>query len=103
VATLRWLSVLLLWAALDLSGPLLPVPVEALEEWEEAAHKAPLRRRDRQLDVRATSARRQETRHDAVRLPRLVAAAAPRHGREPGAARKLPPADPGSDSPADDH
>jgi hypothetical protein len=104
VAAFRWLFVLLFWAALDLSGPLLPVPVEAIEEWEDAAHRVPLRRRDRQSDVRATSERRQEMRDAAAaRLSRFVAAAAPRRGHDAGTVRKLPPPWSDSDSPADDH
>jgi hypothetical protein len=102
VAALRWLFVVLLWAALDPSGPLLPVPVEALEESEDVAQRAPLRRRDRTPALRAT-ARSHEIRDDAARSGRLVAAAPHRRERDAGKARKLPKAEPSSDSPADDH
>ena len=82
MAGLRWLFVFVIWAALDLSGPLLLVPVEALEESEEATHRSPLRRRDRAPEMRVASARRQEIQEDAARLSRLVAAASPRRGHE---------------------
>jgi hypothetical protein len=103
VAGLRWLFIFVIWAALDLSSPLLLVPVEALEESEEATHRSPLRRRDRALEIRVASARRQGIQEDAARLSRLVAAARPRRGHEADAPRKLPPADPGPDPASDDH
>jgi hypothetical protein len=103
VAGLRWLFVFVIWAALDLSGPLLLVPVEALEESEEATHRSPLRRRDRAPEIRLASARRQEIQEDAARSSRLVAAASPGRKHEAGAPRKLPQSDPSPDPASDDH
>ncbi len=104
VAGVRWLFVFLLWAALDLSGPVLFVSVEAFEESEEAAHRAQARRRERQAAVQATPAGWRI--RAAVTRPSPLAAAAPRHrGPETGRGDvlKLPPSGPGSDSAPDDH
>jgi hypothetical protein len=103
VATLRWLAVLVLWAALDLSGPLLPLPVESVEEWESVAPRPTLRRRDREPATRATPATTPEARDRAARLARAVPAVAPSRGAERGAVRKLPPPLTDPAGPADDH
>jgi hypothetical protein len=103
MAGLRWLLVVILWAALDLSGPLLLVPVEAFEESEEVTHRSSHRRRDRASERRTASARRLEIREDAARLSRLVATASPRRGPEVDIPRKLPPSDSGPDPASDYH
>ena len=54
---LRWLFVVLFWAALDLSGPILPVPIEAFEGSEEATPRSPLKPRDRETPARSELAR----------------------------------------------
>ena len=100
----RWLFVFLLWAALDLSGPVLFVSVEAFEESEEATHRAEVRRLERRLAIRATPAGWQ-VRAPATR-PSPVTGAGPRQrGPEPGRGDvlKLPPSGPGPDSAPDDH
>ena len=103
MAGLRWLFALVVWVALELSGPVLLVPVEAFEESEEATHRSPLRRRDRASEARAVSARRQEIREDAARLSRLVATASLRRAREVDIPRKLPPSESVPDPASDDH
>ena len=61
VAGLRWLLIFAFCAALDLSGPLLPVPAELIEESEEAAHRSEPRRRERpQSGARSPSTRASE-------------------------------------------
>jgi hypothetical protein len=103
VAGLRWLVIFLFWAALDLSGPLLLVPMEAFEESDDAAHRSPSRRRDRQPEARLSSPRAPEARQDAARRLRLVAAASVRPERGADSPRKLPPSDSAPDSASDDH
>jgi hypothetical protein len=103
VAGLRWLVIFLFWAALDLSGPLLLVPMEAFEESDDAAHRSPSRRRDRQPEARLSSPRAAEARPDAARRLRLVAAASVRPERAADSPRKLPPSDSAPDSASDDH
>jgi hypothetical protein len=103
VAQLRWVLVFLLWAALDLSAPLLVVPVEAFEESEEAAHRAAHRRRSWQHACHARPTVDQEARSAAVRLTSLVATATPRWAREARVLLKLPPSGPPPDSASDDH
>jgi hypothetical protein len=103
MAGLRWVFALVVWVALELSGPVLFVPVEAFEGSEEATHRSPLRRRDRASEARAVSARRQEIREDAARLSRLVAIASLRSAREVDIPRKLPPSESVPDPASDDH
>jgi hypothetical protein len=103
VTRLRWILVLLLWAALDLTGPLLPVPVEALEEPEAAAHRAAPRHRSRQPERRAEPAVDQNVRSAAARLASRVAVAAPRWTRDAGVVLKLPPSGAPPESAPDDH
>lgn len=100
----RWLFVFILWAALDLSGPVLFVSVEAFEESEEAAHRAQARRLERRLAARTTPARWQV--HVPAPRPSPVVAAAPRPGgpeTDRGDVLKLPPSGSGPDSAPDDH
>jgi hypothetical protein len=96
---LRWLLVFLFWAALDLSGPLLPVPIEAFEGSEEATPRP----RDREVPPRSELAGGHGVRDDAARLSRLVALTSPRRELEASAPRKLPSSDPGPDPASDDH
>jgi hypothetical protein len=101
---LRWVFILLFWAALDLSGPLLLVPAEMFEESEEAAHRSGTGRRDQQRsEARSPSARASETQQGTAQLSRMVPAA---RGPRPGRAdtpRKLPPSGSAPDSASDDH
>lgn len=105
VAGLRWLLIFAFCAALDLSGPLLPVPAELIEESEEAAHRSEPRRRERpQSGARSPSTRASEVAQgSAARLSRLVSAAlAPRPSRA-DTPLKLPPPESAPDSASDDH
>jgi hypothetical protein len=104
VSGLRWLFVLLLWAAMDLSGPLVLSPFEALEEPEEATHRATPGRRGRGSEARTRPATRRETREareDRTRAPRPAVAAGFRRARETAIPPKLPPS--ASAHAADDH
>jgi hypothetical protein len=103
VSGLRWLFVFLLWAALDLSGPLVLAPLEALEESEEAAHRATPGRRGRDSEVRARPATRPEVHDEGARLSRLAVVAGFRRGPETTVPPKLPPSRSGPDPAADDH
>jgi len=104
VTGLRWLFIFLFWAALDLSGPLLLVPAEVLEESEEAAHRSGSRRRDQQQpETRSPSVRASEAHQGTMQLARAVTAA---RGLRPGRADtppKLPPSASAPDSASDDH
>jgi hypothetical protein len=105
VAGLRWLLIFAFCAALDLSGPLLPVPAELIEESEEAAHRSEPRRRERpQSGAQSPSTRASEVaQRSAARLSRLVSAAlGPRPSRA-DTPLKLPPPGSAPDSASDDH
>ena len=103
VTGLRWVFIFLFWAALDLSGPLLLVPAEVLEESEEAAHRSGSRRRDQQPETRSPAVRASEAHQGTVQLARAVTAA--RGLRSDGADTppKLPPSASAPDSASDDH
>jgi hypothetical protein len=103
VSGLRWLFVFLLWAAVDLSGPLVPSPFEALEESEEATHRATPGRRGRDPEARARPVTRSEARDEGTRLRRLAVVAGLRRGRETAIPPKLPPSALAPDPAADDH
>jgi len=96
--------VFLLWAALDLSGPVLFVSADVFEESGEAVHQAQVRRRERQAAVEATPPGWRI--RAAMTRPSSLAATEPRH-RGPDTGRgdvlKLPPSGPGPDSAPDDH
>jgi hypothetical protein len=104
VSWLRWLSIFLFWAALDLSGPLLFVPAEVFEESEEAAHRSGTRRREQpQPDARSLSARvSQGDRGTAQRSRVVTATRGPRSSRS-DTPPKLPLAESPPDSAPDDH
>lgn len=103
MAGIRWLFIFLLWTALDLSGPLLPVPVEVFEGSEEAAHRSQVRRRVDEPEVRAVSVGDQQAPDGAARLPRFVPATRPHRASVAVAVRKLPSSGPDSDAASDDH
>jgi hypothetical protein len=106
VAGLRWVLMFLIWAAaFDLSGPLLPVPAELIEESEEAVHRSGPRRRERpQSGARSPSTRASEVaQRSGAQLSRLVSAAlGPRPSRA-DTPLKLPPPESAPDSASDDH
>lgn len=104
MATLRWLLVLVFWAAMDMSAPLMLVPAEALEELVEETGHAARRRPPLQpaRDATATAILRQ-IHADVERLAHRLTTGVLRHDVRRPTVRKLPPpgADPG---PApDDH
>jgi hypothetical protein len=98
----RWILTFLLWAALDLSGPVLFLSIESFEDGEQAAHRTEVRRRERQLTVRSTPAER-EARPAAIRPARAGLGAQVPRGSEMGRVLKLPPSGSGPGSAPDDH
>ncbi len=104
VAGLRWLFIFLLWAALDLSGPLLLVPAEVFEESEEAAHRSGSRRREQpQADARKPSARVSGAHLSTAQLSRVVTAVRGPRPDKAGPPPKLPLSESVPDSASDDH
>jgi hypothetical protein len=103
VTGLRWLFIFLFWAALDLSGPLLLVPAEVLEESEEAAHRSGSRRRDQQPETRSPAVRASEAHPGTMQLARAVTAARGLRSGRADTPPKLPPSASAADSASDDH
>jgi hypothetical protein len=104
MATLRWLLVLVLWAAMDVSAPLVLGPAEAVEELaEETAHAA--RRRPPRRPARdvTTPAVLRQVRADVERLAHRLTPGPPRHDVRRATVRKLPSSGPDPGLAPDDH